>query len=279
MSETETAIVERRPWNEMVTRERAETVRDWMRATIHESLPRTADPQQFVRGVMLAFARDQKILNCSMQSIREALSIAAELGLSLNPSAGEFYLVAYGSKLTPMTGYKGLLKLMANTGEIEEQSAVVVYSCDKFEPRMVGSRWVVDYTPCLDPKASRTDADITFAFYTAVLKGGRVVFEFVTRDEIEKRRACGQGGGPWKNHFAAMCRKTAIRKAGLGGMVPTSAEIVRWMQMEIDEDRDHERRMAGGRTLSQLITGPTEDVEPDAATLEAVDGDDVAATA
>ena len=77
---------------------------------------------------------------------------------------------------------------------------------------------------------------MTYVYAVAVLKGGGVQFEVMSRAEIEAVRAQSKAGksGPWVTHWDEMARKTVVRK--LFKYLPVSIEAVR--AVEIDEKSD-----------------------------------------
>lgn len=77
---------------------------------------------------------------------------------------------------------------------------------------------------------------MTYVYAVAVLKGGGVQFEVMSRAEVEAVRAQSKAGksGPWVTHWDEMARKSVVRK--LFKYLPVSIEAVR--AVEIDEKSD-----------------------------------------
>ena len=83
----------------------------------------------------------------------------------------------------------------------------------------------------------RSDKAILAAYAVARLRDGSIVFEVLTRQEVDARRArsMSRENGPWVTDYARMARKTSLRALFTGGLVPMSAEIVRALEVD-DED-------------------------------------------
>ncbi len=66
------------------------------------------------------------------------------------------------------------------------------------------------------------------AYAVAELTGGQRVQIILTHDDLQARRLKAQGGGksgPWRDEFAAMARKSALRALFSSGLVPMSDEL------------------------------------------------------
>jgi recombination protein RecT len=142
----------------------------------------------------------------------------AQLDLEPNTPSGLAYLIPYGRDCTLQIGYRGLLQLMYRSGAIASFNADVVY-------RQEIEAGLFTYTSGIHPNiehridlldgSARTGnpQDIVAAYACAVLKSGEPVIRLVTRKDIDQARAQGGKNSPaWRDHFAAMAIKTAIKR-------------------------------------------------------------------
>jgi recombination protein RecT len=150
-------------------------------------------PQKFVQIVINEVKKDSKLLNAFISnpaSMFASILAGAEIGLVPSDLLGEFFLIPrnlkgddgqYRQTVTPLIGYKGMVKILLRTGDIERIEAQVVYKGDKFSveygttPKMV-------HKSKLD--AERNAENITHAYAVAYYKSGKTQFQVMTRAEI-----------------------------------------------------------------------------------------------
>ena len=183
---------------------------------IADALPRSVDmtPQQFIDVAMLAIRRMDadvrtKILACSQDSILFAIQEAASFGFRIGGSMAEGYLIPYGQECQFQPDYKGLLKLARRSGAFQVIEAVEVYEKDLFhvfrdpEPR-------IRHEPSLDPDPG----PMVRVYAYAVLQNGHMVFEHMSRADIEKvRQASKAPNSPaWKNWYGQMGCKAVLKR-------------------------------------------------------------------
>lgn len=191
-------------------------------------LPKVITPERLMTLAMAAVQNTPKLMDCDQLSFVNAVIGAGRLGLEPDGLLGQAYLVPYKNKVQLITGYKGLLKLARNSGQISTIQAHAVYEKDHF-------------TFCygLDPKLEHTptqedDAGQIVAFYAvARLKDGSVQFEVMWRKQVDRVRNQSEGyrafkdgkirTNPWETHYDEMGKKTVLRR--LCKMLPASVEL------------------------------------------------------
>jgi len=94
----------------------------------------------------------------------------------------------------------------------------------------------------------------------AVLIGGGVQFEVMSRAEIEAVRKQSKAGknGPWVTHWSEMARKTVVRK--LFKYLPVSIEAVR--AVEIDERSDRGEALTENDFIDAAFTDKGVEIQP-----------------
>lgn len=216
-------------------------------------LPRHMTGERMVKLVYAAATKQPELLNCTTASIGMCLTTCSELGLEPGDVRGHVYLIprknsaAKITECTLLVGYKGFAELARRSGEIASIDATVVYEGEPFEV-FRGAHPDIKHTWC--PDVDRSNQKIVAAYAIARLKDGSIAFEVLTKAEIDARRkrSSASGSGPWVTDYARMARKSALRALFMGGLVPLSAEIVR----AIEEDADNETIEA---TASETPTG------------------------
>jgi recombination protein RecT len=232
-AEARTALARR-----STSREPANLIRDLIerqKPEIARALIGTAlDPERFARIAFTAIRQSPQLMRCRPESLLGALMTAAQLGLEPGP-LGEAWLVPFKDQVTFIVGYRGLLKLAWQSGQLRNISARVVYEADDFD-------FAFGLEPRLEHRPARGDRGAAIYVYAAAtLLGGGVEFEVLSVEEVEAIRgrsaAAAARSGPWVTDWAAMARKTAVR------------QLARWLPLVPTVNR---ALMAEGQVRTEL---------------------------
>lgn len=154
----------------------------------------TMSPSKFATIVGNEVKKNEKLLKAFSEnpsSLFASILAGAEIGLVPSDLLGEFYLIPrnikqsngqYKMTVTPLIGYKGLVKLLLRGGDIESIDAQVVYKGDKFSVAY-GLTPKLEHKPKFD--ADRTSDNITHIYAIAHLKSGKAQFHVMTRAELD----------------------------------------------------------------------------------------------
>lgn len=183
------------------------------------------DPERFTRVALTVVRQSSDLQRCRPESLLGALMTSAQLGLEPGP-LGEAYLVPYKDQCTFIPGYRGLIKLAWQSGQLRNISARVVHENDEFD-------YEFGLHPDLVHRPARGDrGGITDVYAAATLLDGGAEFEVMTVADIElirKRSAAGKSG-PWVTDWEAMARKTAVRQ--LAKWLPMATTLNRALAVE-----------------------------------------------
>lgn len=203
------------------------------------ALPKAMTADRLTRIVMTEVRKTPALLKCSHESFFGAVLQCAQLGLEPGSALGHCYLLPFGNgkandgrpNCQLIIGYRGMIDLARRSGQIVSINAYVVHEADEFEYEL-GLHPDIHHKP--SPLADR--GPVTYVYAVAVLKGGGVQFEVMSRAEVEAIRKQSKAGskGPWVTHWDEMARKSVVRK--LFKYLPVSIEAVR--AVEIDEKSD-----------------------------------------
>lgn len=187
-------------------------------------------PERVTKMVLLAASRQPKLFDCSQESIIKAAMTAAELALDCSGSLGRASLVPHwNNKLDPprlealfWPQYLGLMDLARRSGEILSMDSDVIYKGDHFVLKK-GITDTFEYER--DLGGEENDDDIIGAYFIARFVNGGHHIEYMSRKSIEaiRRRSKSPNAGAWKTDYAAMCKKTVIKR-GLK-FCPLSIEV------------------------------------------------------
>jgi len=201
------------------------TLLEQRKEQIKVALPRVVNPERFLRVALTTIQQNPNLLQCSMKSLVAGVMRSAQLGLSLDPVRKEAYLVPYRLKSGELTanfivGYRALMKLVYQTGQVKAIWAYVVHEKDQFDLDL-GTNHTLIHKPYIGPDFP---GPVVGAYAVALLSNGEKTFRFVPRWEIEAHRMRSQAAslGPWVTDYDAMACKTAIRV--LANLLPQISE-------------------------------------------------------
>lgn len=231
-------------------KQKVENVRDLLKrheAQIKLALPRGMRPERMARIVLTTITQTPKLLDCNPQTLIRCVLQAAALGLEPDGLLGQAYLIPFENRkkgtiecqLIP--GYKGLLKLSRNSGEIASIEAAVVrkgdvfqYSkgTDSFLKHVPAEPVTVEKDGVAVPAEGWAPGVVTHVYAVARLKDGTRQFEVMATWEVNEIRDNSQGyktalrfksDSPWISHYPEMAKKTVLRR--LCKMLPASVEL------------------------------------------------------
>ncbi len=182
-----------------------------------------------------AQGRPNKLLNCSPASFYTAAHQAALLGLHPGKIRGHVYMVPYGRSASLLVGYKGYIELAKRHPNVANVHAEVIYRGDSYR-RNSATGNIVHESPL---ENDRSDDNIVGAYCLVTLSTGHEVSLDLNKGQIAKRRArsAAANGNFWKNDFAAMCRKSAVRAIMATGEVPLSTEMEAALEIEQEQEK------------------------------------------
>lgn len=190
-----------------------------MQPEIAKALPRHISPDRMARIAVTVVRQTPALANCTPESFLGALLTASQLGLEPGPT-GEAYFVPYGQVCTFIPGYRGLIKLARQSGQVSDIYAEIVYANDEFAVTLGLHRnlehRVIDRTNRGEP---------TDVYAVAKFKDGTDTFVTMTVAEVDaiRKRSKASGNGPWVTDWAAMAKKTVVKQ--LAKWLPLSPEF------------------------------------------------------
>lgn len=218
------------------SKDKQNTIRDLLeraKPSIAAVLPKHLPPDRLLKIVLAATSRTPALLACSPQSILLAVMQGAELGLEVGGLLGEAYLVPFKGTVQLIPGYRGLIKLARNSGELRTIEARVVHKNDTFEIEF-GLDTKLVHKPCLTGDPGETVCVYAIARY----KDDTYQAEVMTRAEVDAIRARSQAAesGPWVTDYDEMAKKTVLKRLLKTG--PLSAEVKSALEHETAVDQN-----------------------------------------
>lgn len=250
--------------NEIVLKNREWLQSDALKQQITQALPRTSGgPDRFLRCLFTQVQANPKIMQCSQTSIFWAAIKCAQVGI--DPDGRRAHLIPFSNKGTMevqlIIDYKGYVELAYRSGKVDNIHADVVCENDTF--RHSKGR-VTEHT--FDLKKKR--GEVIGAYAICSFSSGGEKAEILILDEIESVRRASRAGnnGPWKTHYAEMCKKTAARR--LAKWLPLSPEERSIVEADDDQFEEVHRKAASFEALDISAHAPALEEDGDAAVEE-----------
>lgn len=147
------------------------------------------------------------------QSMIDAVTNVAAIGISLNPAKKHAYLVPRKGRVCLDISYMGLMDLAIQSGSIRWAQAVLAHEQDKFTVTSV------DRPPTHERNPFDTErGEIVGCYVVAKTADGDYLTETMSRSEIDaimNRSESVKAGKstPWKTDYGEMAKKTVVKRA------------------------------------------------------------------
>lgn len=258
---------------------------------LFRSLPSHVRPERFERNLVNALMTNPELMDLEPRLVFREVSKAAALGLYLDPQLGEAYLIAgwngKAKRKEPQLriGYRGLVKLARQSGEISMVYAHEVHKNDLFKASLGDHKTLVH-----EPDVFGDRGDIVGYYAVVKYKDGETDFEPVTvaqahaiRDRSDGWKAYKDGkikSTPWATDETEMAKKTAIRK--LTKRIPQSPELAEAIRIEDAAEHSEMRQLSAvppappsppTPPAPPMINAPIVDESPEAVTGELLDAE------
>jgi recombination protein RecT len=183
------------------------------------ALPSHISAEKFMRVLQTAINNSPHLVNSNRQSLLGAAMKAAQDGLL--PDGREAALVTFKDQVAYMPMVAGILKKVRNSGELQSLSPHVVYENDFFD------YWIDELGEHLKhkPKLVGARGEITHVYCIAITKDKGTYIEVMSKEEIDQIRDVSRSkdGGPWKQWYGEMGKKSVIRR--LSKRLPMSTDL------------------------------------------------------
>jgi recombination protein RecT len=213
---------------------------------IEQALPKHMTGDYMMRVALTAINTTPKLLECHPATLVGATIQAAQLGLEPNTPQGLAYFVPFKNtkknrmEVQLIPGYRGLIKLARQSGEITTIEARVVYAHDKFDLTFGIDQRLV-HVPMIDGEPGER----RLAYAIARLKDAEhsePIIEIMTKTQIlgikarsKSKDREGNNFGPWATDEDQMWRKTVIRR--ICNYLPASRELA--LALALDDRAGH----------------------------------------
>ncbi len=153
-----------------------------------------------------------KIAMANKQSVIDAVTNIAAIGISLNPAKKQAYLVPRGGKICLDISYMGLIDLAVATGAIKWAQAAVVYESDSFELKGFDEPPAHKFSPF-----DKNRGEPVGVYCVVKTHDGEYLTHSMAISEVyairDRSESFKRGSGPWKTDEGEMIKKTCIKQA------------------------------------------------------------------
>ncbi|MDG9785251.1 recombinase RecT [Metapseudomonas otitidis] len=154
-----------------------------------------------------------KIAMNNRQSVVNAVTNIAAIGISLNPAKRQAYLVPRDGRICLDISYMGLMDLAMSTGSILWAQAELVYAQDQFALNGFDKPPTHTYNPF-----AKDRGEIVGVYVVVKTAGGDYLTTCMSKDDIDgimKRSQSFKSGksSPWTTDYGEMAKKTVVKRA------------------------------------------------------------------
>ena len=217
------------------------------RAALKSALPSHVPFDRFERNLANALMNEPKLLECNPREVFREVAKIASLGLVIDAQLGECYLiVGYGKdgpKPQIRVGYRGLIKLARQSGEVAAIYAHEVCEADYIECELGTDKRLVHRPDLFGERGA------VRGYYAVIkYKDGDTDFEPMSIQQIHAIRDKSDGykafkagkikDTPWNSGEGEMSKKTTIRR--LMKRSPMSPDLAKAVRIEDEAEFPHE---------------------------------------
>lgn len=175
-------------------------------------LPKHVSLDRLKQVFVLTCKQNPKLLECDPASLIKAVFTCASIGLEPDPFLGQVYILPYKTTAQVIIGYKGLIRLIRNSGEIASVSCQAIHANDNYSYNL-GTDPYMNHQPAIGDRG-----EIILFYCAAKFKDGSVHLEIMNTAEVKavmSQSSAVKGGRetPWNTHFEEMGKKTVCRRA------------------------------------------------------------------
>lgn len=180
------------------------------------------------------------------QSVVNAVTNIAAIGISLNPAKRQAYLVPRKGKICLDISYMGLIDLAIDSGSIMWAQAELVYTADAFTLNGFDKPPTHSYNPF-----AKDRGDVIGAYVVVKTHSGDYLTTCMSREEIDsiKNRSESVKAGkqsPWDTDYGEMAKKTVVKRA-----------YKYWPKSDRLDQAIHHLNTDGGEGLASLVPKPS----------------------
>lgn len=168
---------------------------------------------EFAIQAILASDFATNIARQNQQSVIDAVTNVAAIGISLNPAKKQAYLVPRKGGICLSISYMGLMDMAMESGSIKWGQARLVYEADTFRLNGLDRQPTHEFNPF-----SKDRGEVVGVYVSVKTADGDYLTEAMSTDEINAIRERSDSwakkkSGPWATDWGEMAKKTVVHRA------------------------------------------------------------------
>jgi recombination protein RecT len=203
---------------------RAELNSEGMRAQFARALPTGISVERFIRALETAVQLNPKVLQADRRSLWQAAVECAQLGFMPDRHLGEVFFTIFKGQVQLIPGYRGLVRLARQSGELAAIDCDIIGANDDVLIRL-GDDPRFEVTP----RDWQDRGECIGAFAICQFKDGMKQRVILNKAKIERARKqnpkSSEPTSPWQTDYDEMAKKTALRR--LCKLLPLTPEAER----------------------------------------------------
>ena len=168
---------------------------------------------EFAIQAILASDYATNIARQNQQSVIDAVTNVAAIGISLNPAKKQAYLVPRKGGICLSIGYMGLMDMAMDSGSIKWGQARLVYAADTFRLNGLDRQPTHEFDPF-----NKERGEVVGVYVSVKTADGDYLTEAMSTEEINSIRDRSDSwakkkSGPWLTDWGEMAKKTVVHRA------------------------------------------------------------------
>lgn len=214
---------------------------------IEKAVIKGVKAEVIINAAIGSIAKNQKLLQCTRESVLSCLLCSGETGLLLDTAMQEAHMIPFGKQAVFMVGYRGYINLATKNPDISHIKSEIVYTDDEFD-FSDGSKAFIHHKRKLytlnDEKPAERTLLCAYAIAFPTDQSRPEQFVILDAEYLEniRKKAVAKAGGrpsPWKDEFTRleMYKKTPIRylcskRMTLSDRLAKAVEYDTWSEIE-----------------------------------------------
>jgi recombination protein RecT len=180
----------------------------------------------------------------SATSIATCVYNLAFLGLFPGATLGHAYFVPFKGQATLIVGYKGYTDLAYASGFLKDVHANVICRGEQFTQKTDRNGPDIDHIPDIDRDPNKQNVIGAYCLYHTTT-GGHGITVVSAKDILSVARfSSGGKPTPWDTDFAAMAKKTAVRRASKEWKI--TGRLAHAVRIDEEAERDERQSLPDG---------------------------------
>lgn len=182
-------------------------------------VPTHVNAERIISSIIVKLGEGGPLAECGIRSIATCALQCAQYGLEPDTPLMQCHLIPFKGQAKLILGYRGLLRLVYNSGEIGRVEAHPVFKGEPYSLVYTQDGFEFRHEP-IDEEQLKGDSNLRLFYMQCFFRDAAIpplvhpILLEAVKKIMAKAPSSGKADSPWRTHFIEMGKKTAI-KAGL----------------------------------------------------------------